>query len=282
MVPSVQNKPQITRMSCRLCNGESLFKFESLILNKRLVQYFECTVCDSLQTEFPDWLELAYEKNLAASDIGAAQRTLRNLVVSYFLSRITKSINILDIGGGDGLLCRFLRDYGCNSFVMDKYSHPIYAQQFTAPTFDRPEIVLAYEVLEHFANPLEEIKKLFSYSANFYLFSTSIYTNQTKDWWYLTPSTGQHIFFYSRKAVRIIAERYGFNFMVEGNLILFYKTNTLNIFQRLMIRVLLTRPFSWLLRSVIVLLPTKGNKRDQQLELFRTKSRNTPDSQNAE
>ena len=270
MTQSLQTMPSDHKDSlqtvCRLCHGNTLYRFNLQVLRTKQVQYFECQLCKSLQTQTPYWLEQAYSENLASSDSGAAQRTLRNLVVSYFISKVAGAHNVLDIGGGDGLLCRFLRDYGLNSFVRDKYSRPIYAQQFTEPNFERPDLVLAFEVLEHFANPMEELEELFNRKSNFYLFSTGIYSGEGQDWWYLVPSTGQHVFFYSNEAFKLIAEKFNLRLIVQGNLIFLYKTATLNKLQALLIKLLMRREISWLLRSVVVLLPSKGVAKDHELE----------------
>jgi 2-polyprenyl-3-methyl-5-hydroxy-6-metoxy-1,4-benzoquinol methylase len=256
----------ISKIKCRLCGADASFKFELPVLKSRQVKYYMCTVCESLQTQTPDWLELAYGDNLAAADSGAAQRTLRNLVVSYFVSRLSGAKNILDIGGGDGLLCRFLRDYSLNAFVQDKYSRPIYAQHFTKPNFNQPDMVLAFEVLEHFANPALELESLFKQDASFYLMSTGIYSGEDADWWYLVPITGQHIFFYSRKALDYVSKKFSLNHIIQGNLILFYKPTKLMPLRVGLLRFIMRREISWLLRSVVVLLPNKGTAKDHLIE----------------
>mgnify|MGYP001320862266 CR=1 FL=1 len=58
--------------------------------------------------------------------------------------------NVIDFGGGEGLLCRMLRDYGANCYVMDKYREPTYGEGFTEPDFKSPDLLLAFELLEHF------------------------------------------------------------------------------------------------------------------------------------
>jgi hypothetical protein len=252
-------------LGCRLCSGISKFKFEQLLMNVKVVKYFECVQCGCLQTEAPDWLELAYAENLAAADTGAGQRTLRNLVLTYFVSKILHVENILDVGGGDGLLCRFLRDYGLNCFVNDKYSKPIYAQDFTEPNFKCPSLLLAFEVVEHFSEPYLELTKIFEKDSDFYLFSTGIYNKQNKDWWYLTPQTGQHVFFYSYRGLDWIASKFIYKSIKVGNLVFFYKKQKMNYFQFFFVWMLMHRGVTWVLRSVLVMLPTFGVQRDHEL-----------------
>jgi hypothetical protein len=208
--------------ACRLCGGAIVPKFRRTVLGKHEVEFLECPACGSLQTEAPYWLDEAYAgANLAALDSGAAQRNLLNLA-SCGVVRNTLGLNdVLDVGGGDGLLCRLLRDYGVNCYVRDKYAVPTYARGFTQPDFEKPQLVLAFEVLEHFSNPQAELGALFDVSPDAVLVSTEIYRNQGAEWWYLAPESGQHVFFYSEKALGLIAKRYGYEVLRVGSYVVF-------------------------------------------------------------
>src|SRR5271165_5555522 len=205
---------------CRLCGGQLSHRFNLVVLRRHDVAYYECTDCNSLQTEDPYWLSEAYERSLSNLDTGAAQRVLRNLAASYAVAKLFGVKNAIDIGGGDGLLCRFLRDYGINCFVKDKYAAPTYAQGFTEPDFSVPDLVLAFEVFEHFQNPKADLTALLGMGSSLFLVSTCLYTNQKGDWWYLAPEGGQHVFFYSKKALHLIARRYGCELFICGSIAL--------------------------------------------------------------
>ena len=60
--------------------------------------------------------------------------------------------NVLDIGGGDGLFCRIMRDHFINCFSQDKFSKNIYAQHFEKPKFDNADLLTSFEVIEHLSN----------------------------------------------------------------------------------------------------------------------------------
>lgn len=223
--------------SCRLCSGRLSTRFKLIILEKYPIQYYQCEQCHSLQTQPVYWLEEAYSKNLSNLDTGAVQRNWHNFYVIYILCHIFKLKNLLDLGGGDGLLCRSLRDYEINCYVQDEYASPNYAQGFTEPDFENPDLVLAFEVWEHLANPALDLNKFFGKNPKMLLVSTSIYTNQGADWWYLTPESGQHIFFYSQQALENIAKLKGYELHIIENFILFMRkdcasTLKLNIFKR--------------------------------------------------
>src|SRR5688572_10641672 len=128
--------------ACRLCGEHVAFVFLLKVLRSYDVSYYRCQHCGSLQTERPYWLEEAYRKNnLSILDTGAAQRNINNLAACYAVSKLLKAANVIDVGGGDGLLCRLLRDYEINCFVKDKYASPTYAQGYTEPDFKVPDLL---------------------------------------------------------------------------------------------------------------------------------------------
>jgi len=209
--------------NCRLCGGTVLEQFQLDILKKHRCSYYKCAACNSLQTQAPHWLDEAYESSLSRYDTGAAQRNLMNLAVSFLVARLLSLRHVIDYGGGDGLLCRLLRDYGINCYTEDKYASPIYALAFTKPDFSQPDMVLAFEVVEHFVNPATDLDALFGHRPAVLLISTCPYSDETKNWWYLAPESGQHVFFYSVKALGRIAERYGYTLINRNTYFLFVR-----------------------------------------------------------
>jgi hypothetical protein len=247
---------------CRLCNGEVRLQFSIPVLERHAVEYSSCLFCGSLQTEPPYWLKDAYQHNLAILDTGAAQRNLANLSAAVVVARLLGARDLVDFGGGDGLLCRLLRDHGLNCFVEDKYAKASYALGFTRPDFEKPELLLAFEVLEHFENPQRDLQTLFQSKPRALLASTVPYDTQGSDWWYLTPETGQHVFFYSRAAMRLIAERWGFDVVGQGYYWLFVKSGTFGGVKKALARMLLTRPILRLVGALLRLMPTPAVTRD--------------------
>lgn len=255
-------RAECQQQACRLCAGLLFERFGLRVIGKYDVRYYECVNCHSLQTEEPFWLAEAYAQNLSNLDTGAAQRNLHNLAACYTVAKLFKLRNAIDIGGGDGLLCRLLRDYGINCFVKDKYARPAYAQGFTEPNFQSPDLVIAFEVLEHFANPSTELDELFGPNPGVLLVSTGIFTTEKEDWWYLAPESGQHVFFYTRKALDLIAAKYDYNLILSGGFILFVKSEQLTPLRSLLARLLLTGRICRLIRSRLALLPAPGVWKD--------------------
>jgi hypothetical protein len=255
-------RAECRQQSCRLCAGQLSRRFNLRVIGKYDVQYYECINCRSLQTEEPFWLAEAYAQNLSNLDTGAAQRNLHNLAACYAVAKLFNLSNAIDIGGGDGLLCRLLRDYGINCFVKDKYARPAYAQGFTEPDFQKPDLVLAFEMLEHLVNPSTELDDLFGPTPDVLLLSTGIFTTQKEDWWYLAPESGQHIFFYARKALDLIAAKYDYRLILSGGFILFVKSERLTRIKSLLAKLLLTGRICRLIRSRLALLPAPGVWKD--------------------
>jgi hypothetical protein len=251
---------------CRLCGGAVQILFSQKVLGKFDVSYQKCSDCHSLQTENPYWLEEAYKKNnLSSTDTGAAQRNLHNLAACYTISKLLKAKNVIDIGGGDGLLCRLLRDYKINCYVKDKYAKATYGQGFTEEDFVTPDLIIGFEVLEHYQNPMSDLDNLFIRQPRAVMLSTSIFTNEKQDWWYLSPASGQHVFFYSKNAMAMIAKKYNYDLVISGGFILFVKNPSLltQIASKIILRSLVVR----LLKSIILFLPAPGVWQDHLVQV---------------
>ncbi len=260
--PSSTNAKQ----TCRLCAGDVSEQFHLTILNQYDITYYQCQACHSLQTEPAYWLAEAYSSNLSNLDTGAVQRNWHNFYVIYLLCHIFKLKNVLDLGGGDGLLCRSLRDYEINCFVKDEYATPTYAQGFTEPNFEDPDLVLGFEVWEHLPNPAQDLKRFFSSKPKMLLITTAKYENQGADWWYLTPESGQHIFFYSQEAFGIIAQQYGYELHSIAGFLLFIRKDCASPFKLWLFQKSLRGKLNRLLKYKIMRKPTPGVWNDYLLQ----------------
>jgi hypothetical protein len=256
------SKDMVAQNSCRLCGATAQYRFSLQVLHKHKVAYLECESCHSLQTERPYWTAEAYVSNLAILDTGAAQRNIANLAATYIVARVLRLNDVLDFGGGDGLLCRLLRDYEINCFVNDKYAAATYARAFADPNFIRPGILLAFEVFEHFENPQVDLQILFKTNPDVLITSTGIFTGQNATWWYLTPESGQHLFFYSKNALEMIARRYGYKPLFCSNYILFVRAAHATPIKTAVLHLLLNKFSLRMVSALMRLLPTRGVSRD--------------------
>lgn len=248
-----------TALPCRLCGAPTQHRFDGLLLGRHRVGYHECSGCGSLQTDPPHWLAEAYaEGNLADTDTGAAQRNLDNLGAVWLLARRLGLQRIADFGGGDGLLCRLLRDRGLDATVVDAHREPSYGAGFGERVVGQAELVTAFEVFEHFDQPAQAIDALFAAKPRALLVSTEAWQGQGEGWWYLTPETGQHIFFYTRRALQAVAARHGHRLLVAGPYWLFVEEGRFGKGQLALLRKLLKPRWRRLRNAWAVTRPTAG------------------------
>ena len=211
-------------MKCKVCNQENSSIFTSRILDKYDIEYFYCSNCNFLQTEEPYWLDEAYSESINISDTGYIERNINlskklTILLSLFFN---KNAKYLDYAGGYGVYVRLMRDIGFDFYWDDKYTTNIFARGFEYDS--QPiEAITTFESFEHYINPIEEIEKLLTISKSI-IFSTELLPKnipQPYDWWYYGLDHGQHISFYSKKTLHIIAEKYGLHYSAIGNLHIF-------------------------------------------------------------
>lgn len=202
------------KKSCPVCGSKMSSVFFLTLLGKYKIEYFLCSGCGLLQTEKPYWLDEAYKSAIADIDTGIVNRNIINSKrLEPVLNRLfTKDAKYVDEAGGYGLLTRMLRDKGFDCYSYDKYCENIFAKDFVPAEGTQYNAVLAFEVFEHIENPGLFIQECFKkYSCKTIIFSTLVYENNIpgKDWWYYAPESGQHISFYTPKALTKLAETAG-------------------------------------------------------------------------
>jgi hypothetical protein len=214
---------------CRLCAAQTKHVWRHMVLEKYDVGYFECEGCGSLQTEAPYWLEEAYSEPGTGFDTGACQRSIQCVLAMTtaleFLG-YKQETNCLDYGAGVGLYARMMRDRGWNYFAHDKYSFPFYMDEFRADPKDKQwGIISAFEVFEHLPDPAEVFDLIAGSAVDYVFFTTDLWEGQGRDWQYLAPFQGQHVFFYTQKALELVARKYGYNFHNLGLVKCFARPN---------------------------------------------------------
>lgn len=212
---------------CRLCGGTVHPAMNATIMGKHDIGYHICDACGSMQTDPPTWLEEAYAKRGIGFDNSMATRTIQLVIDTIALLhqfRFDREKLFVDFGGGTGIFTRLMRDHGFNFFHHDKYEEPYFSGRFTLPDLDpyRPHVVTAFEVFEHLPEPAQTIHSLLIKAPELVLFGTDIFhAPPSLDWPYLALPSGQHVFFYSEKALEKTAARYGYVFRNLGFIKLF-------------------------------------------------------------
>ena len=212
--------------SCRLCGARADFWNTKRLLNRYDVSYYLCSECGSLETEKPYWLEEAYDVTGIGDDVGAGQRTIElALKTSALLDqlKLPARAECIDFGGGIGLFTRLMRDRGFNFLSYDRYAQPFFSDRYslTSMAGRSPAVVTAFEVLEHFSDPAQDLQQLFESRPALVIATTDLFTGQDVTWPYFSDATGQHVFFYSPKAMTHIAKWFGYSLALVGGLLVF-------------------------------------------------------------
>jgi len=199
--------------------------FNALVLGKHQVNYFRCPHCGFLQTDEPYWLGEAYHDPINAEDTGLLSRNIffseaASLLLYYWFDKKGK---YLDYAGGYGVFTRLMRDIGFDFYWHDPMTQNLLARGFEYRDSSGPcDLLTCFESVEHFADPLPELKKMLAFSNNI-LFSTFLLPAPVpaSDWWYYQFEHGQHVSFYSKETLQHIAKDLGLNFYSYGFLHLF-------------------------------------------------------------
>ncbi|OCR00085.1 glycosyl transferase group 1 [Nostoc sp. MBR 210] len=210
-------------MKCKVCESDAQLFAKSIVLGQYEVDYFQCSDCGFVQTEEPYWLDEAYSDAIARTDVGLVFRNnnLSRRTAHIIVNLFNHEAKFLDYGGGYGLFVRMMRDLGLDFYWDDKFCTNLFAKgfEFDLDKHTTYELVTAFEVFEHFSNPIEEIENILKISKNI-LFSTEILPqNNPKphEWWYYSPHDGQHISIYTVKSLSKIAEKYNLNLYSDGS-----------------------------------------------------------------
>ncbi|MBI4883347.1 MAG: methyltransferase domain-containing protein [Actinobacteria bacterium] len=235
-----------TSAECPLCRSAAseIFSFDvaaavaSDVPGGYRASLSRCPTCSFLFVADPVWLEGSFSSELNRLDVGSVDRSL--LVASFvrgLLGRRSRrsSWSVLDVGGGDGLLTRVLRDHGIDCRWTDPYCEPAYYVGPPADGVARFDLAVMGEVALHLTNPIESFREALSRSDRLMFTAVVPPEKVTVDWWYLMPSTGQHVAFYPTTAIAEIARRLGADWCSDGKF--FHLLSTTGISRALRRRV---------------------------------------------
>ena len=231
--------------------------FRATLLGRHDVQYLYCDTSGLLRTESPWWLAEAYRSAIASTDTGLVQRNLINAtLLEPLVARLgLEHGRLLDVAGGYGLLTRLLRDRG-----FDAYSHDPHCQNLFAAGHDpggaatgfRADLLMAFEVLEHVEDGVAFLRGLFErHGCRTLVLSTTTFDGALPgpDWPYYAFETGQHIAFYQRRTLQMLAERTGVRHQVlRSGLHLFTDRALPDAFHRVERSGVLSRWVAWRVR----------------------------------
>ncbi len=210
-------------MICKVCAGSMKEAFQHNVLNKHPARYFQCGACGFLQTEEPYWLKEAYSDAIASADTGLMQRNIYLAqVASLIFYRLFRGQGkFLDLAGGYGIFTRLMRDIGFDYYWNDPHASNLVARGFEGSADSAPfAAVTAFEVLEHVVDPMAFLTATMkNFGTRTLLISTETFSGIYPDptaWWYYAFDTGQHVSFYRRSTLEVIARKLGLKFLSNG------------------------------------------------------------------
>lgn len=238
-------------MHCLICSGTTAVHDHATVLGKHQATYLRCNSCGLVFVEKPHWLEEAYRQSIVAQDVGIVDRNRRfcratGAILEMFLK---PGGECLDFAGGYGLFVRMMRDAGYSFYWSDLHSENLFARGFESKNTQSFELTTAFEVFEHLTAPNETFGEILKHSSNV-LISTEVLPGSTppkvSDWWYYSPHQGQHIVFYTVKALQVLAQKHGMHLATNGrNLHFFTKVPIHSVLFKVIASNRFSQIFSW-------------------------------------
>jgi hypothetical protein len=214
-------------MSCPICDREMEVAFSATILCRHEGAFEFCQSCGFLRARNPYWLAEAYSSAIASTDTGLV---MRNIIIArklasalYFLFSDRGQGTYADMAGGYGMLTRLMRDYGFNFYWTDKYCDNLMARGFEyTPELGMCRAVTAIEIMEHLEDPVAFIREAIEQTqADTFIFTTELFEGSPpapEQWWYYSFETGQHIAFFQRRTLEVLAKKLGLSLASKGGL----------------------------------------------------------------
>jgi hypothetical protein len=205
---------------CLVCDSATAHVGRQPVLGRHMAEYRRCQHCGYLFIVEPHWLDEAYATAIAALDTGIVTRNLwlADATTTLLGTSLHGARRSIDYGGGTGLLVRLMRDRGHDFRWHDAYSPNLLAIGLEADLSQRYDLATAFELFEHLPDPVGTatiLRKL----APTLLLSTELVPEPLPAldrWWYFAPEAGQHIGFFTRRSLELVAERLGLRLSSNG------------------------------------------------------------------
>ena len=208
---------------CPICASERSVVFSATVLAKYLSDYLKCGACGFLGARDPVWLEEAYKSAIVDIDTAvlARARDLEPRLICILRPLLREEAVFADIGAGYGVLVRAMRDIGLDFRWSDLHCANLLARGFELGA-EQCEAITAIEVLEHAVDPVEFLSEaLHRTGASVAVLTTELLPEPVPDpasWWYYAFETGQHVSFFERRTLSLLAAKLGLRLRTRRNL----------------------------------------------------------------
>jgi hypothetical protein len=191
-----------------------------VVLRRHVVEYLRCRHCGLIFLPRPHWLEEAYASPIARADTGLLRRcrTLSHLTSAVIRSEGLRHGRFLDWAGGYGTLTQLMRDRGYDYWHHDDYAPAIFARDFVDDAAGHYDLVTAFEVVEHLADPVQELADI-SRRTDLLLCTTLLLPEPPPliaEWWYYGVESGQHVTLHTLASLQALATRLGYRLTSNG------------------------------------------------------------------
>jgi len=225
---------------CRLCSAPLEPFADGTVLGSRRVSYVRCTSCRSVFLPDPTWLDEAYSSAISALDVGLLERCIQlaNVTTALIAAERLSGGIFLDFAGGYGTLTRLMRDRSLDFRHDDPLCENVFAQGFNASLDRRYDLITAFEVLEHLADPVQTLAPVAALT-DFLLVTTQVLPEPAPrpgEWDYFAEDTGQHITFYTVDGLRALGKELDFELTSSGRLVHLFHRSPLRRTTRLLLR----------------------------------------------
>lgn len=209
--------------ACPVCEHEAAIFDTGTVLGRYDATFRRCPRCGTIFADDPHWLAEAYLDSIALQDLGLPSRNVQLSHVTALLLRTAfpAAQRFLDYGAGNGMFVRLMRDAGFDFRYADPHGPNIFAAGHEAPLdgSSKFDLATAFEVLEHLRSPLTELQQMSALSPALFVTTTCLPDPAPllSEWWYYGLDAGQHITFYTPRALDLLAERLGFRRTSRGS-----------------------------------------------------------------